>query len=65
MQIVAHGAFQTESKRNNTPLVGDMALPPAGSYLVLVGGVEGDLCDLQVLVPHLVDGATAQLDALQ
>ena len=34
-------------------------------YLVLVGGVEGDLAELGVLLPHALHGATAQLDTLQ
>ena len=34
-------------------------------HLVLVGGVEGDLAELVVLLSHALHGATAQLDALQ
>ena len=34
-------------------------------YLVFVGGVEGDLRDLEVFVSHAADGSAAQLDTLQ
>lgn len=34
-------------------------------YLVFVGGVEGDLSNLGVFVPHVLDGAAAQLNTLQ
>lgn len=36
-----------------------------GTNLILVGGVEGDLGHLLVLVPHGFDGAAGQLNALQ
>lgn len=39
--------------------------PAEGPNLVLVGGVEGDLGHLLVLVPHGFDGAAGQLNALQ
>lgn len=38
---------------------------PRPADLVLVGGVEGNLHDLGVLLPHLLHGPTAQLNALQ
>lgn len=41
-------------------------LPPGGStYLILIGGVEGDFGHFGVLFSHVPHGAAAQLDALQ
>lgn len=34
-------------------------------YLVLVGGVEGNLCHFGVSVSHITNTAAAQLDAFQ
>lgn len=34
-------------------------------YLVFVGGVEGDLRNLEVFVSHAANGSAAQLNALQ
>lgn len=36
-----------------------------GTHLVLVSGVERDLCNFLILVPHGLDGATGQFDTLQ
>lgn len=45
--------------------VGLWAESAEGTNLILVGGVEGDLGHLLVLVPHGFDGAAGQLNALQ
>ena len=64
-------ACETPEGRRVLPLVPFLPFPrppapgPRSSDLVLVGGVEGDLDDLGVPLPHLLHRAAAQLDALQ